>query len=230
MCSKCTRCADSACASFSSRLTSFPKGWHDDTPHLSCVSPPRYLGVVNLPCMYRTLAWAKLGATSLPCYLTLPIFVSVRGPTNQRHCRPAIGTELPPLTSPLIMHSWGLSYSSLFGDRFFGISTTTLQRVDSVVCSVKPLAELLRLSSFSVASTFGFLVILCLCSKTLRKMVLSGEKLYYNGLLAGSLGFITFGWDAGVLGGILLTKEFQSAMGVSLIFERRCSAIETDDW
>ncbi len=49
------------------------------------------------------------------------------------------------------------------------------------------------------------------------KMVLSGEKLYYNSLLAGSLGFITFGWDAGVLGGILLTSEFQSAMGVSLI-------------
>ncbi|MCJ1294218.1 hypothetical protein MMC34_005775 [Xylographa carneopallida] len=40
-----------------------------------------------------------------------------------------------------------------------------------------------------------------------------GEKIYLNALLAGSLGFITFGWDAGVLGGILLTTEFQTAMG-----------------
>ena len=41
-----------------------------------------------------------------------------------------------------------------------------------------------------------------------------GENIYRNALLAGSLGFITFGWDAGVLGGILLTTEFQTAMGV----------------
>lgn len=47
-------------------------------------------------------------------------------------------------------------------------------------------------------------------------MVLKGEKLYTNALLAGSLGFLTFGWDAGVLGGVLLTDEFQSAMGVRL--------------
>ncbi|MCJ1320768.1 hypothetical protein MMC15_006109 [Xylographa vitiligo] len=40
-----------------------------------------------------------------------------------------------------------------------------------------------------------------------------GENIYRNALLAGSLGFITFGWDAGVLGGILLTTEFQTAMG-----------------
>lgn len=46
-------------------------------------------------------------------------------------------------------------------------------------------------------------------------MVLQGTKLYYNALFAGSLGFITFGWDAGVLGGVLLTPEFMSAVGVS---------------
>lgn len=45
--------------------------------------------------------------------------------------------------------------------------------------------------------------------------VLHGEKIYNVARIAGSLGFITFGWDAGVLGGILLTPEFQSAMGVS---------------
>lgn len=46
-------------------------------------------------------------------------------------------------------------------------------------------------------------------------MGLQGEKIYNVARIAGSLGFITFGWDAGVLGGILLTPEFQSAMGVS---------------
>lgn len=44
--------------------------------------------------------------------------------------------------------------------------------------------------------------------------VLQGEKIYTVARIAGSLGFITFGWDAGVLGGILLTPEFQTAMGV----------------
>ncbi|KAI9757652.1 MAG: hypothetical protein M4579_003377 [Chaenotheca gracillima] len=44
-------------------------------------------------------------------------------------------------------------------------------------------------------------------------MELRGDKLYFNALVAGSLGFITFGWDAGVLGGVLLTPEFQEAMG-----------------
>lgn len=42
-----------------------------------------------------------------------------------------------------------------------------------------------------------------------------GSKVYRNAILAGSLGFITFGWDAGVLGGILLTPEFQNTIGVS---------------
>ena len=59
-------------------------------------------------------------------------------------------------------------------------------------------------------------------------MVLSGDKLYYNSLLAGSLGFITFGWDAGVLGGILLTPEFQSAMGVSFSTRISCSVLMAD--
>lgn len=47
------------------------------------------------------------------------------------------------------------------------------------------------------------------------KMVLKGDALYARALIGGSLGFVTFGWDAGVLGGVLLTDEFQSAMGVS---------------
>ena len=46
------------------------------------------------------------------------------------------------------------------------------------------------------------------------KMVFQGKTLYVRAVLAGSIGFITFGWDAGVLGGILLTPEFQSATGV----------------
>lgn len=46
-------------------------------------------------------------------------------------------------------------------------------------------------------------------------MVLKGNALYVRALIGGSLGFVTFGWDAGVLGGVLLTDEFQSAMGVS---------------
>jgi hypothetical protein len=47
------------------------------------------------------------------------------------------------------------------------------------------------------------------------KMVLKGNALYVRALIGGSLGFVTFGWDAGVLGGVLLTEEFQTAMGVS---------------
>ena len=46
-------------------------------------------------------------------------------------------------------------------------------------------------------------------------MSLEGSKLYRRALLAGSFGFVTFGWDAGVLGGVMLTPEFQSAIGVS---------------
>jgi hypothetical protein len=52
-------------------------------------------------------------------------------------------------------------------------------------------------------------------------MVLKGAALYRNALVGGSLGFVTFGWDAGVLGGVLLTEEFQSAMGVRLCISLR---------
>ncbi|KFY04527.1 hypothetical protein O988_00717 [Pseudogymnoascus sp. VKM F-3808] len=45
-------------------------------------------------------------------------------------------------------------------------------------------------------------------------MVLKGNALYVRALIGGSLGFVTFGWDAGVLGGVLLTEEFQTAMGM----------------
>lgn len=44
-------------------------------------------------------------------------------------------------------------------------------------------------------------------------MVLQGKSLYRTAVTAGSLGFITFGWDAGVLGGVLLTPDFQEAIG-----------------
>lgn len=46
-------------------------------------------------------------------------------------------------------------------------------------------------------------------------MVVQGTQLYYSALAAGSLGFITFGWDAGVIGGVLQTPEFMAAVGVS---------------
>jgi hypothetical protein len=59
-----------------------------------------------------------------------------------------------------------------------------------------------------------FLATAIACISSAARMGVQGEKIYLNALLAGSLGFITFGWDAGVLGGILLTPEFQTAMGV----------------
>lgn len=46
-------------------------------------------------------------------------------------------------------------------------------------------------------------------------MSLQGRQLYTRAIIAGSFGFVTFGWDAGVLGGVLLTPEFQNAIGVS---------------
>jgi hypothetical protein len=32
------------------------------------------------------------------------------------------------------------------------------------------------------------------------------------------MGFMSYGWDAGVLGGVLLTKAFQAAMKVSFMY------------
>lgn len=45
----------------------------------------------------------------------------------------------------------------------------------------------------------------------------SGTTLYLLALASGGCGMLTFGWDAGVLGGILLTEEFQTAMGVCVL-------------
>jgi hypothetical protein len=42
-------------------------------------------------------------------------------------------------------------------------------------------------------------------------------RLYLLALAAGGAGMLTFGWDAGVLGGILLTSDFQEAMGVCFV-------------
>lgn len=44
----------------------------------------------------------------------------------------------------------------------------------------------------------------------------SGNRLYLTALAAGFGGMLSFGWDAGVLGGVMLTPAFQTAMGVSL--------------
>ena len=41
----------------------------------------------------------------------------------------------------------------------------------------------------------------------------TGPALYWRAWASGGIGFVTFGWDAGVLGGILLTPSFQSSMG-----------------
>jgi hypothetical protein len=46
-------------------------------------------------------------------------------------------------------------------------------------------------------------------------MTVQGAQLYYSALAAGSLGFLTFGWDAGVIGGVLQTPEFMTSVGVS---------------
>ena len=41
----------------------------------------------------------------------------------------------------------------------------------------------------------------------------TGPAVYWRAWASGGIGFVTFGWDAGVLGGILLTPSFQSSMG-----------------
>ncbi|KAF2087656.1 MFS general substrate transporter [Saccharata proteae CBS 121410] len=43
-------------------------------------------------------------------------------------------------------------------------------------------------------------------------MVLQGDELYRNAVIAGALGFITFGCDAGVLGGVLSYRSLQEAI------------------
>ncbi|KAI9775369.1 MAG: hypothetical protein M1835_005853 [Candelina submexicana] len=50
--------------------------------------------------------------------------------------------------------------------------------------------------------------------RTFKMGSLQGKKLYTRALVGGGIAMMTFGWDAGVLGGILLTPEFQSAMGM----------------
>jgi hypothetical protein len=48
-------------------------------------------------------------------------------------------------------------------------------------------------------------------------MVLEGKRLYIAVCVGTVFSMPTYGWDAGVLGGILETTGFQSAMGVSLL-------------
>lgn len=57
----------------------------------------------------------------------------------------------------------------------------------------------------------------------------AGMTLYLLTLASGGCGMLTFGWDAGVLGGILLTEEFQSAMGVCTLFDLRRMTILVAD-
>ena len=42
------------------------------------------------------------------------------------------------------------------------------------------------------------------------------NRLYWRAWAGSGVGFVTFGWDAGVLGGILLTPSFQLAMHVRI--------------
>jgi len=55
--------------------------------------------------------------------------------------------------------------------------------------------------------------------ETFWKFLSTNYKLRLFSTIVGEemLTFILVGWDAGVLGGILLTTEFQTAMGVSLM-------------
>ena len=46
------------------------------------------------------------------------------------------------------------------------------------------------------------------------QMAPQGKRLYFQAMAAGGVGFVTFGWDAGVLGGVLLTDSFLGAMNV----------------
>ena len=57
-------------------------------------------------------------------------------------------------------------------------------------------------------------VITIACNSSVARMSARCKKIYLHILLAGSLGFIICGLGASVSGGILLTTEFQTAMGV----------------
>ena len=46
-------------------------------------------------------------------------------------------------------------------------------------------------------------------------MALQGNRLFLTTCGGTALSMLTYGWDAGVLGGILQTSAFQSSMGVS---------------
>ena len=46
---------------------------------------------------------------------------------------------------------------------------------------------------------------------------LVGKKIWWWAVAACGTSYVTFGYDAGVLGGIIVTPEFQSAVGVSLL-------------
>lgn len=45
-------------------------------------------------------------------------------------------------------------------------------------------------------------------------MAIQGNRLYWLAWAGSGVAYLTYGWDAGVLGGILLTKSFQEAMHV----------------
>lgn len=46
-------------------------------------------------------------------------------------------------------------------------------------------------------------------------MAIQGKRLYRQALAGGGIAYLTYGWDAGVLGGIMQTKPFLEAMHVS---------------
>ena len=45
------------------------------------------------------------------------------------------------------------------------------------------------------------------------------SRLYWRAWTGSGVGFVTFGWDAGVLGGIISTPSFHSAMHVGILFK-----------
>jgi hypothetical protein len=104
----------------------------------------------------------------------------------------------------------------------------------SVWCPVRLPSSTLRFSVpvHTSASSYLLIVILLLNSTTdlpmqtltatlgilpakKLKMGPKGQVLYRRALIGSSLSFVTFRWDAGVLGDVLLSDEFRSAMGVS---------------
>lgn len=109
-----------------------------------------------------------------------------------------------------IFFTWVIKCHCSLVPPFLLLSLLVYNRHYLPVPSFLELCQIHFSASFSCASFITLLI-----KSTTAKMVREGSQVYRWAIISGSLGFVTFGWDAGVLGGILLTPEFMSAIGVS---------------